>query len=78
MTIPPTPDDPGSCRPPFWDVDLLSHLVVIMAAGVGLAWSYFDDSPRQLLLRLPASPALIVTIAGCYAALFVHRLPERP
>ena len=78
MAKPQTPDDPGSSRPPFWDADLLTHLVVIMVAAVGLAWPYFDDSPQQLMLRLPASPALIVTIAGCYAALFIHRSPERP
>lgn len=78
MAKPPTPDDPGAGRRPFWDVELLRHLVVIMVAGVGLVWPYFDDSPRQLMLRLPASPALIVTIAGCYTALFIHRSPERP
>lgn len=78
MAKPPTPDDPGASRLPFWDVDLLTHVAVIIVAGVGLAWPYFDDSPRQLMLRLPASPALIVTIAGCFAALFAHRATERP
>jgi len=74
----PTPDDLDTPPPPFWDFDLLAHLGVILVAGVGLAWPYFDDAPRQLLLHLPTSPALMITIAGGLAALFLHQAPERP
>ncbi len=73
-----TPDDLKTPPPPFWDFDLLAHLGVILVAGVGLAWPYFGDAPRQLLLHLPTSPALMITIASCLAALLLHQAPERP